>query len=281
MELSIIIEDKKGVINITSEQFIIEDLKAHICSKMGLEQSEYKVAVKCGLSPILELVKVPSLKMKVEKKEEHKKDYTEVREGIKQELRSHWDGLKLVADIDIMRITNATENTREEMAIIREYKYRIVIEMKSKNNEQYFVGLKKSEVYLIFPRSERNNSLSFIKLFDMKNQKSVDTFMQRTSKEELLDYWGNPYKRYTKQEKRVLNDISNYYWNNKKIDVDVIQFSKDMDNIYIGFKNTRADFKPLIINDLGNPILSFSHRDFSRDEVKEIAQLITSNREGK
>jgi len=63
MELSIIIEDKKGVINITSEQFIIEDLKAHICSKMGLEQSEYKVAVRCGLNPSLELIRVPSLKM--------------------------------------------------------------------------------------------------------------------------------------------------------------------------------------------------------------------------
>lgn len=58
MELQVIIGQKRGVIEITSEQFIIEDLKAYICSKMDLEQSEYKVKFKCDSSPSLELISV-------------------------------------------------------------------------------------------------------------------------------------------------------------------------------------------------------------------------------
>ncbi|CAA6807005.1 MAG: Unknown protein [uncultured Sulfurovum sp.] len=61
MKLDVIANGKRGVINITSEQFIIEDLKTHVCKKLELIESDFKVKVSCGDSPSIELVKVPSL----------------------------------------------------------------------------------------------------------------------------------------------------------------------------------------------------------------------------
>jgi len=232
MELSIIIEDKKGVINITSEQFIIEDLKAHICSKMGLEQKEYKVAVKCGLNPSLELIRIPSLKMEEPKQQEPK----------------YYD----------LKTTHPTAMVLKKCTSLRlGYANKKVYQL---NNDK----IRALEKYM-FSKHQENDSVIYYN--------DVEIVMSN----QLLNYWGNPLLDYTKQEKRIRKSILNHVWDNRRIDVDVIQFSKDMNNIYIGFKNTRADFKPLIIHDLGNPILSFSHRDFNKDEVKEIAQLIASN----
>ena len=63
MKLEVIVNKKRGVINITSEQFIIEDLKSHVCKKLELSESDFKVKVSCGDSPSIELVKKPSISL--------------------------------------------------------------------------------------------------------------------------------------------------------------------------------------------------------------------------
>jgi hypothetical protein len=57
MKLNVIVSKKVGVINIASNSFVLEDLKAHICKKMNLDPTEYKSKILCGMSPSLELIR--------------------------------------------------------------------------------------------------------------------------------------------------------------------------------------------------------------------------------
>jgi len=66
MKLDVIVNGQRGVINITSEQFIIEDLKTHVCKKLELSENDFKVKVACGNSPSIELIKTPNLSMRKE-----------------------------------------------------------------------------------------------------------------------------------------------------------------------------------------------------------------------
>lgn len=66
MKLDVIANGKRGVINITSEQFIIEDLKAHVCTKLNLNESDFKVKIHLGECPSMELVKQLSTFNRVE-----------------------------------------------------------------------------------------------------------------------------------------------------------------------------------------------------------------------
>lgn len=59
MKLEVIVNKKRGVINITSEQFIIEDLKSHVCKKLELSESDFKVKIHFGECPSMELIKQP------------------------------------------------------------------------------------------------------------------------------------------------------------------------------------------------------------------------------
>ena len=60
MKINININKKIGVINITSDSFILEDLKAHICNKLKLDSDNYKMKMilKGGLS--VELIQTSS-----------------------------------------------------------------------------------------------------------------------------------------------------------------------------------------------------------------------------
>jgi len=92
MKIDILIDNQKGVINITSEQFIIEDLKAHICKKMSLDEANYKIKVSCATSPSLELVKVPSFSLNQTKKATNKNVETKELIGVRHEVGViHWD----------------------------------------------------------------------------------------------------------------------------------------------------------------------------------------------
>jgi len=45
MKLNILVNGKIGTINLTHSTFIVEDLKAHICKKMGLDVNSYKMKI--------------------------------------------------------------------------------------------------------------------------------------------------------------------------------------------------------------------------------------------
>jgi hypothetical protein len=92
MKLNVIVEEKRGVISITSEQFIIEELKAHICQKMGLEHSEYKTKVVCGSNPSLELIKNPAFSFNTTK--------------------------ELISDLDIQKVFTGTNNNGAILAYL-------------------------------------------------------------------------------------------------------------------------------------------------------------------
>jgi len=56
MKLEININQKIGVINITSNSFVLEDLKAHICKKINVTPSDYKMKMILGDTPRVELI---------------------------------------------------------------------------------------------------------------------------------------------------------------------------------------------------------------------------------
>jgi hypothetical protein len=58
MKLEVNINKKVGVINITSKSFILEDLKAHICKKMKLDESDFKMKISFGDVPKVEMIEV-------------------------------------------------------------------------------------------------------------------------------------------------------------------------------------------------------------------------------
>lgn len=45
MKINVIVNGKIGVMNLTHSTFIVEDLKAHICNKIGLDVDSYKLKI--------------------------------------------------------------------------------------------------------------------------------------------------------------------------------------------------------------------------------------------
>ena len=45
MKINVIVNGKIGVMNLTHSTFIVEDLKAHICNKIGLDVDNYKLKI--------------------------------------------------------------------------------------------------------------------------------------------------------------------------------------------------------------------------------------------
>jgi hypothetical protein len=115
MKLEVNINKKVGVINITSNSFVLEDLKAHICKKMKLEESDFKMKISFGDVARVELIEVIAKKPKVNLKEKVKiikrppskprgsqdYQYTEWREQQKEFLRILWSDREMSCDADI------------------------------------------------------------------------------------------------------------------------------------------------------------------------------------
>jgi len=60
MKINININKKIGVINITSDSFILEDLKAHICNKLKLNSDNYKMKMNLEGGLSVELIQISS-----------------------------------------------------------------------------------------------------------------------------------------------------------------------------------------------------------------------------
>jgi hypothetical protein len=170
MKLNVIVEEKRGVISITSEQFIIEELKAHICQKMGLEHSEYKTKVVCGSNPSLELIRNPTLSFNDTKKQSFL-DYSNAKIIIFDMLREEWKNVEIETFEDIT--ANAKRLSKSEQKKFNISKYEKV----SYFDFQYpfFLAIKSSEVYLIIARKEDGKTLSIVTDISIVNLFNIKT----------------------------------------------------------------------------------------------------------
>ncbi len=58
MRLEVNISKKLGVINITSNSFVLEDLKTYICKKMKLNETDFKMKISFGDVPKVDMIEV-------------------------------------------------------------------------------------------------------------------------------------------------------------------------------------------------------------------------------
>jgi len=248
MKMTILLGNgKRGTINLVSSSIIAEDFKANICKKLKIDANQFKLKIDF-LNNEIELLAVDIIEKSIKEDEKLLAGVSII----------YYEGAKLYLFKDCW-----TELGGLGIWQIRDMDYQI------KGNQ--LVSL-----------SARDFGGSYRTQFEfVKAVHEIHLKLKREMNAQLLDVWGNPLQDYTKREKRILNDISNYLWDSRKIDVDVIQFSKDNRKIYIGFKNTRADFEPLFIHGVNSDTQTFMNKNFTKKEVKEIAQLIASNREGK
>ena len=114
MKLEVIVNKKRGVINITSEQFIIEDLKSHVCKKLELSESDFKVKIHFGECPSMELIKRPSLMIDVPNQALELDSNKIVSDWRKMTIRAIWfnDNLTLKHDEDRSKIEDLGEDER-------------------------------------------------------------------------------------------------------------------------------------------------------------------------
>lgn len=174
MELQVIINQKKGVINITSEQFIIEDLKAHVCAKLNLNENDFKVKVACGNSPSIELVKVPSFSFNQKETKDNKVKYSKLEKEAITQLRNKWNGKAMDCDYDINEEHPSLDKKLYESYNLSN-RFRRVFKWFMENNKDYFfVCLDNTSVYLKINKENKE-----IFLFDGASEESVNQFMKR------------------------------------------------------------------------------------------------------
>jgi len=76
MKMTVIFNEKKGVINLTSHNVVIEDFKSHICKRLKINPLDYKLKVDFlnnSIEPILISAKDEKMEMKQKPKAENEK----------------------------------------------------------------------------------------------------------------------------------------------------------------------------------------------------------------
>ena len=77
MKMTVIFNEKKGVINLTSHNVVIEDFKSHICKRLKINPLDYKLKIDFlnnSIEPLL--ISAKSEKMNMEKQDSQKKSKT-------------------------------------------------------------------------------------------------------------------------------------------------------------------------------------------------------------
>ena len=101
MKINVNINKKIGVINITSNSFILEDLKAHICTKLNLNVDEYKMKMSLQGFISVELIEVPTIPIK---QQSHSKGLM-TNDDIEKSLKGVFN------DINFVRINGTMTNS--------------------------------------------------------------------------------------------------------------------------------------------------------------------------
>ena len=192
MKLEVNISKKIGVISITSNSFVLEDLKTHICKKMKLDENDFKMKISFDNVPKVEMIEVKHEVIEVIKQPPKKpkgsqdSDYRTWIEEQKDFLRILWSDREMSSISDIQDNTSfynqdntlfciyaLSENERIELLRKTPYaweniqEYRFIFRLTS-----LYISLKGSEVFI--------SSIGGFKykIFDMKSKSSVNEFMR-------------------------------------------------------------------------------------------------------
>jgi hypothetical protein len=176
MKLNVIANGKTGIINLTHSTFIVEDLKAHICKKMGLSIGDYKLKIDFGGDSI-ELVQTkanPSFSSNQKESTKSKGNLKLAQWEIKEELRKHWRKYKLENDADILSV--GKRHLSDDMKhSVNASKLRLAVKANTKTKYTYYVGLKGSEVHYGVLLDEK---VQYKKIFDMRDSESINDFFE-------------------------------------------------------------------------------------------------------
>jgi len=184
MKLNILVNGKTGIINLTHSTFIVEDLKAHICKKMGLDANSYKMKIDFSFNHI-ELIQTkgnPSfssnqktVKTKtVKAKTASKKDSAKYMEQKKKYLRDIWRNREMLSDFDIINETNFKEIEGDDLYRFMKLKINKDIRgcRRLFQSDDLYILLVSSKV-LIGSKSKEKQEI-----FDSRNRESVEAFFQ-------------------------------------------------------------------------------------------------------
>ena len=167
MKLNILVNGKTGIINLTHSTFIVEDLKAHICKKMGLDANSYKMKIDFSFNHI-ELIQTkgnPSFSSN-QKTNKKKVNIKLIQWNIEDELRKLWESTSLANLNELKEIGSkelkATKGFKCIFQVDSETEYNYTIRISNNSNVEYIVNINGKDIHkTIFNTNKKDSIWSF------------------------------------------------------------------------------------------------------------------------